>query len=224
MNPNRKKMVNADLSEEKRMQIIDAAQKRFGMYGYEKTAVQEIARDLGISKALVYYYFPDKAKLLHDVIQKEQKEFFRVLEGQICITCDPTEKLNQYVSFRLEHFRSFVNLSKLRVEEYTRVIRPVMQDLINELREKDIEVVMNILELGIKQKQFVIPDLEGITNLFLEILRCLRHSVIRQKDFFMLSQEDYDLASKRVHQFLELFISGIINPELKLKKDRKSVI
>ncbi|HEY4784669.1 MAG TPA: helix-turn-helix domain-containing protein, partial [Bacteroidales bacterium] len=43
--------------------ILKAAQKRFGLYGLEKTTMKEIASDMGMSKAALYYYFPDKEGL-----------------------------------------------------------------------------------------------------------------------------------------------------------------
>ncbi len=55
--------------------ILEAAQKRFGMYGIEKTSMREIADDLKLSKASLYYYFPDKESLYRAVIEKEQGEF-----------------------------------------------------------------------------------------------------------------------------------------------------
>ena len=55
--------------------IIEAAQKRFGLYGVEKTSMREIANDLKLSKASLYYYFPDKESLYKAVVEKEQKEF-----------------------------------------------------------------------------------------------------------------------------------------------------
>ena len=35
--------------------IIEASQKRFGLYGIEKTSMREIANDLKLSKASLYY-------------------------------------------------------------------------------------------------------------------------------------------------------------------------
>jgi AcrR family transcriptional regulator len=49
--------------ETKKTQILDAAYKRFSHYGYSKTTMKEIASDLSMSKALLYYYFPDKSQL-----------------------------------------------------------------------------------------------------------------------------------------------------------------
>src|SRR5690606_16924398 len=49
--------------EEKRLLIIEAAVRRFGHFGIAKTTMAEIAADLSMSKASLYYYFPDKNHL-----------------------------------------------------------------------------------------------------------------------------------------------------------------
>ena len=53
--------------------IVNAAQKRFGVFGLLKTTMQEIASDLCLSKGLLYYYFPGKEHLYKAVVEKEQK-------------------------------------------------------------------------------------------------------------------------------------------------------
>lgn len=43
-----------------RRQIVDAARERFRHYGYEKTTMTELARDVGMSAANLYRYFRNK--------------------------------------------------------------------------------------------------------------------------------------------------------------------
>lgn len=43
----------------KREAIIEAAIKRFAHFGVGKTTMTEIGNDLSLSKASLYYYFPD---------------------------------------------------------------------------------------------------------------------------------------------------------------------
>ena len=59
-------MANADL---KRTRILEAATRRFAHFGMAKTTMSEIATDLNFSKALLYYYFPDKNSLYSAVFE-----------------------------------------------------------------------------------------------------------------------------------------------------------
>jgi len=64
--------------EETRRRIEDTAEKLFRSMGYQKTAVADIARELGMSPANVYRFFPSKsaineaiAKRMLDGVQEE---------------------------------------------------------------------------------------------------------------------------------------------------------
>jgi len=44
-------------------EILNAALKCFNKKGYYKTAVEDIAKKIGITKAAIYYYFNTKKEL-----------------------------------------------------------------------------------------------------------------------------------------------------------------
>lgn len=48
------------LSEEKQTTIINAALKHFALKGYKKASAMDIAKDAGISKAMIFHYFGSK--------------------------------------------------------------------------------------------------------------------------------------------------------------------
>ena len=55
------------MAPEKLSKVLDAAQKRFARFGLSKTTMNDIADDLGVSKASLYYYFPDKESIFKKV-------------------------------------------------------------------------------------------------------------------------------------------------------------
>ena len=63
----------------KKDKILDAAHHRFLHYGYSKTTMNEIAGDLSMSKALLYYYFPDKSQLYVAVMSKVARRLYLAL-------------------------------------------------------------------------------------------------------------------------------------------------
>jgi len=72
-----------DQQDIKREKILEAAYQRFLHYGYSKTTMNEIAGDLSFSKALLYYYFPDKSNLYVAVMQKLATEYLQKLTQEI---------------------------------------------------------------------------------------------------------------------------------------------
>jgi TetR/AcrR family acrAB operon transcriptional repressor len=51
--------------------VLEAAGRLFARWGYDKTSVEDIAREAGISKGAVYLEFPNKDALLKAVLYRE---------------------------------------------------------------------------------------------------------------------------------------------------------
>jgi AcrR family transcriptional regulator len=188
--------------------IIQVAQKRFGLFGVEKTSMREIAGDLKISKGLLYYYFPDKENLYKAVIEKEQAEFEKNFEAEICEISDPAECLRKYVQTRLSYFRKLLNLGRLSPESLSEM-RPVMVKLIENFRETEKKEIVEILEKGNKIKLFNIENISDSATLFLDLLRGLRTNILREKKVLFIEEEEYSDLSRKAIAFTELFIRGL---------------
>ena len=59
-----------DVGEETRELILQAAEKRFRKYGYNKTTMAEIADDTGMSAANIYRYFENKQEIIANCARK----------------------------------------------------------------------------------------------------------------------------------------------------------
>lgn len=58
-------------NEARRRRILDAAADLFVHYGFDKTAVSDIARNAGVSKGAIYLHFSSKDELLEGLIMRE---------------------------------------------------------------------------------------------------------------------------------------------------------
>ncbi|MEP0860468.1 MAG: TetR/AcrR family transcriptional regulator [Ignavibacterium sp.] len=66
-------------NNDRKMQIIKAADKRFARHGFHKTNMDEIARDIRIGKPTLYYYFESKDALYIEVIKWEFENYLEVV-------------------------------------------------------------------------------------------------------------------------------------------------
>ncbi len=64
-----------------RDRALDAALVSFAGRGYEATSLDDVARETGVSKQAVLYYFPAKAALLDAVIDRSALELTEALEA-----------------------------------------------------------------------------------------------------------------------------------------------
>src|SRR4051812_7295292 len=118
--------------DKKRDSIIDAAQKRFLHFGVDKTTMHEIAEDLSISKASLYYYFPYKLNLYGGVLKKII-EAEQVKETALINEKNVLKAINKFLDARTESIIKNYNLL-----EYLRTIGtdvpPELQTIFNAAR------------------------------------------------------------------------------------------
>ncbi len=71
--------------QERAERILDTAARLFVRYGYDKTTVDEIAREAGVAKGTLYLYWPSKEvlaeALLYREVRRVAEDFLRRLEA-----------------------------------------------------------------------------------------------------------------------------------------------
>jgi AcrR family transcriptional regulator len=189
--------------------IIDAAQRRFSLYGLEKTSMREIANDLHISKASLYYYFPDKENLYLSVIGREQSEFIRIIKEELISIDDPAECLRMYALKRLSYFRTLLNLGRLKIVEIYG-LKPVLASTLARFREEETMLVTKVLDTGNQTGLFIIDNTYKVAALFLDLLRGLRISFMTNKEFSVMDESEYESLSEKVGDITDIFINGLM--------------
>ena len=130
---------------QKRKKIIDKAWELFTKNGYEETKVEDITKDLGISKGSFYTYFATKEELLYEVLEKIKKEIIENLEN-INVNQMPEKVLEDYVKAKMNHAVKILNNMKLKAVE-KHLIDPKLRIFFQELREKSTDFIkINIVE------------------------------------------------------------------------------
>lgn len=192
--------------EEKTDQILEAATRRFAHFGVDKTTMNEIADDLGISKASLYYYFPDKLNLyaaaLKKIIDAEQGSETPFLNEK-----DLHTGMMQY----LEHRTDFI-IRNYKVLEYLRNVAGMIPDelrtLFDEARHRDVYVLSAFLKKGINEGLLDIADLPSAAHLMHDSLAGLRLNEFSQKNFFFPEAESFKDLLNREKQLVHVFLKA----------------
>lgn len=132
-------------------QILDAADKRFRVYGFKKTTLAEIATDLGMSTANLYRYFPSKV----DIAESFALRCFEEKEQDLALIVDQTglsaeERLS---AFALELLR--YNYQQLiehpTINELIVTLSESSPALVERKRQGESSLLAKILDKGAKQ-------------------------------------------------------------------------
>ncbi len=192
-------------------QILEAAEKRFAHYSLSKTTMNEIAGDLGMSKASLYYYFKDKESIFIAVIEREQNEFFEKIKTILAAQKSSATMLLAYTDFRLMFLQKLLAFGKLTYSNYTEV-KPLFTSLLARFEKRELEVISVIIKQGVKNKEFKIADLSLHARLFLGALKGLRLTVINatlDKGKVQLPKNELLNLKQQSVLFTSIFIKGI---------------
>jgi TetR/AcrR family transcriptional regulator len=199
-------MVSAD--KDKLEQILEAARKRFAHFGLAKTTMTEIASDIGMSKASLYYYFPDKEHLFSAVIEREMNAFIERILEMAAGPGTATEKINRYVKEKHASFQQLINLGKFSISTFDS-LKPAFTKLHGDFLQRENEVVERVMALGVKAKEFTIDNIPLTSEVFTSVLRGLRMNIIKQRDSYLLNDEDYATINEHQETFTKIFLKGI---------------
>ncbi len=190
-------------------QIIEVARQRFGVFGYEKTTMREIARDLQISKGSLYYYFPDKEHLYKAIFSHEHEVFITAMRDEISRSTDPVEMLEKFIATRMELFRNLLNISNARMDA-PYMLPAFLHEIVIRNRQQEKAILIEILENGIAAGVFNEEDPAELSDLLLDLLRGLRMIMIKERTMQMSSDEPYRLMEQRTQKLTRLFIKSIV--------------
>jgi TetR/AcrR family transcriptional repressor of mexJK operon len=193
---------------DKHAAILDAAQKRFARYGLTKVTMDEIAADLGISKAALYYYFPNKEDIYRNVVGCEQQDFADRMETIVRGNAPAAGKLSGYFA---EHLRLIGSLLDLRIVEVRAAypVKPIMRDLFQEFSSTETRFLKAIMREGKKRREFAVDFPEKTARLVQHVLQGLRMRFITIMRGREPGAADIRAYRDEVLYFLKIFLKGI---------------
>ena len=194
--------------DKKRLLIINAALKRFAHYGLAKTTMTEIAKDISFSKALLYYYFPDKLSLYVEVIEHLMhtisKELIRSVEKTTCCAEGIVKLLQKRQSY-IQKYYTLMESSKFTCAE----LPDGLYDKFKKARDFEIKIMTDLLDKGIKNGEFMPQDTFYTTEIFVSALSGIHFDILsREKRIFPDKEQFKEIFSKE-RRFAEIFLAGL---------------
>ena len=141
------------MESEKRNQVLTFAKKRFERFGFNKTTVDEIARDAGISKRTLYQEFESKEKILEELFMFEALSVRKVILNQIKKVAEPAERLQTYIRLAIKYLNHNPFIVSVLHDE-SGFFAPFLKDKPCIIEQGIEEIISNILKEGVKKGVF----------------------------------------------------------------------
>jgi TetR/AcrR family transcriptional repressor of mexJK operon len=200
-----------DQQDIKKEKILDAAYEQFLHYGYSKTTMNEIAGALSMSKALLYYYFPDKSELYVAVTRKLAEAYLRSLEENITKIKD----LKTAFVFQIDHHHDFI-VKNYNFFDFFRLNEQSLPDtiweIVDHIRQTEMDLLGNAITAeAARGKISPVDNPREIVDLLLDALHGVRVGSAGYKKNSFPKKEHLDEIHKKRLLLVDIFIRGLMH-------------
>jgi len=171
-------------TNERKNKIIQATLQRFAHFGIAKTSMNEIAEDMRISKANLYYYFPDKETLIREVICFITYEIFARRQQIIDSYTDSIkDAVFDLIELNGEYLKKYYMLYIAEHVDWVKDKNTLQ--LFEGFHKKEAESMVTLFNKAVAKGELEPSNMEHIGHLYLEIMDGL---IIQRMVFDIISE------------------------------------
>jgi AcrR family transcriptional regulator len=143
--------------DERRRQLLDAGAALFAAHAYEEISMQDIAKAAGVSKPLLYHYFPSKIDLFKAAVAEKAAELQRVIEPSGQGT--PFEQL----SWTLDAYLAWIEANVLTWSKLVQsaAALPEARELVEGFRQRTMNMALARLTGGVQPRPALRTAIKG---------------------------------------------------------------
>ncbi len=131
-----------DLTKDK---IQQAAYKCVARFGFEKTTLDDIAKEVGLNKASLYYYYKNKEEIFLEVTSTATRRFVETLQqSTLEKSGGVAAQVGHYLFERSVYFLQLVEQVHIS-EETLRQVEHLFYDVIRDVSVQEVAFLANIL-------------------------------------------------------------------------------
>ncbi len=188
------------MESEKRTQILNLAKKRFERFGFNKTTVDEIAKDSSISKRTLYQEFENKEKILEELFMFEALSVRKAILNQINKIVEPAEKLQTYIRLALKYLDQNPFIVSVLHDE-AGFFAPFLKDQPDIIETGIEEIFVNILKEGVGKGVFRKMDEKVVGHCIFLLFKGLTYG---------RNSPDHPFGLNQTNEFVHFIINGVI--------------
>ena len=191
--------------------ILDAAYKVFVKFGYQKTSVEDIAKEAMINKGTIYYHFKTKEDIFIAVFSKIDESIRAAIIKKIKKADSFEEKLKVFFT---EPFKQFETYHQLTINVWNDDL-PVFMEKLHDFKLSTIEIMKKLLleilnegrDSGVLREN-IIKQTEEITEI---IFRFFNHA--RNFDKLKINEMVLRESMHKSLLFYDILIHGLVKKE-----------
>jgi AcrR family transcriptional regulator len=172
----------AQIRDERREQIKQAALKIFARRGFAGTKTSMIATEAGISEGLMYRYFKSKDELFVTLIQELTESAKEETVNIEQLPVSPYEQIKTLTQTMFDERNKFAFMFVLRVRKDS-AVPPEIAKIIKESGDAVIERLIPVFIKGQQSGEFAAGDPRQLLNWYFQIVNSLLMSEAEQEEY-----------------------------------------
>ncbi len=194
----------------KRGKILEVAKRRFAHFGMAKTTMAEIAKDLSFSKALLYYYFPDKHSLYTAVLEYVINDMISKVDSYLLKATSIEKSILFAIESRMELMRENYNLFEYSSSLFMQNPGEMGKSL-GPFFDRVRDQFGRILRIGVDKGEIVVDNIEETAELLLFSLMGMRTGIMSKdlNDCLFPSPDEFELILSKQKKMISIFIRGL---------------
>jgi AcrR family transcriptional regulator len=186
-------------SDDTRARIIEAADSLFRRLGFAKTAVADIAAELGMSPANVYRFFSSKNAIVEAICQRYLGEIETGAWAVVHANASAADRIERlFLEILAYHSKNF--LSEKRVHDIVLVAIEHSWTAISAHKDVIRTIIERMVRDGVKTGEFEAVDPQETADLILRSMVCFTHPVLIGQ--CMDEGEDLEVVARASVRFL----------------------
>jgi len=146
--------------------IYQAAVRLFREQGYHATSIRNIATAVDIQPATIYHYFRNKEAILYSIMERVLTDLLAIQQRLANPEAGPVEQLREMVRAHV-HFHCEHALEAFVADNELRGLSGDLYDRIIAYRDRYQAMFRQVIEEGVRQDVFRVPDVRVATNILL---------------------------------------------------------
>lgn len=144
-----------NVSDERKIQIINAAEDVFTKKGFDEARMDDIAEETGLSKGTLYNYFKSKDDLIIAILDRIFQREFRAFENIDLSTMSATEGVSLFTDMVMKDIKLILRLMPIAYEFLALAFRnKIVQKALKVYLNHYMDVFIPIVQRGIDTGEF----------------------------------------------------------------------
>ena len=194
-------------NQSSKQKILSIASKEFAAYGFGGARVERIARQAGVNKAMIFYYYSSKQNLYRIIIKNSLLELIPKIQEAIAVSKSPEQFFERMPKVYIRYFsqkQEVIRMIGFELIQDPGNITSVIKDIFSNISESPPKLLINKISIWYQKGLISEPD---PVHLILNILPLCIFSILGTP----LVEAILDLKIENSIDFMDNRINSISN-------------